>query len=137
MKSGHDKEQSSDRLFSVWTASRLSLWAAAVALSPIGIFATPALAQNIEASPSVLTATVVKGQSTTLTLNLRKTGTDQHNWEPKTNVTWLNLTPGYGSINTITTELDQMKVTVNSANMQVGTVRGSSTSGIRPPAFRG
>ena len=44
----------------------------------IGIFAAPAFAQNIQISPASLSATVVKGQSTTLTLNLQKTGTAQH-----------------------------------------------------------
>ena len=45
-------------------------------------------------------------------------------WEPKTSVTWVTLSPNYGSSNTITTELDTVKVTVNSANMNVGANSG-------------
>jgi hypothetical protein len=71
------------------------------------LYATPGFAQNIQVSPSSLSATVAKGQSTTLTLNLQKSGTEQHFWEPKTNVTWVTLSPVYGSNNTITAEVDQ------------------------------
>jgi hypothetical protein len=90
----------------------------------IGIFAAPAFAQNIQISPASLSATVVKGQSTTLTLNLQKTGTAQHVWEPKTSVGWITLSPGYGSANTITTERDQVRATVNSSGMALGTNSG-------------
>ena len=83
-----------------------------------------ASAQNVQASPSVLSATLVKGQSTTLTLKLQKSGSDQHVWEPKTNVNWVTLSPNYGSYNTITTETDTVKVTVSTANMTVGTNSG-------------
>jgi hypothetical protein len=76
------------------------------------------------ASPSALAATVAKGQSTTFTLNLQKTGIEQHSWEPKTSVPWITLSPSYGSINTITTELDQVRATVNTANLTVGTNQG-------------
>ena len=41
-------------------------------------------------------------------------------WEPKTSVNWVTLSPNYGSINTITTETDTVRVTVNTANMTVG-----------------
>lgn len=64
---------------------------------------------------------MAKGQSTILTLNLQKAGTEQHVWEPKTSVPWITLTPHYGSINTITTELDKVQVTVNTASLTVGT----------------
>ena len=46
-------------------------------------------------------------------------------WEPKTNVTWISLSPNYGSSNTITTELDQVKISVSTANMTVGTNAGT------------
>ena len=91
-----------------------------VTMALIGLFATSALAQNIQVSPSALSATVVKGQTTTLTLNLQKTGTGQNFWEPKSSVTWISLSPTYGSSNTITTEVDQVRVTINSANMTIG-----------------
>ena len=45
-------------------------------------------------------------------------------WEPKTSVNWVTLSPNYGSINTITTELDTVKVTVNTAGMKVGANSG-------------
>lgn len=86
--------------------------------------ASPSLTSNITASPAALTATVAKGQSTTLTLNLQKAGATQHIWEPKTSVTWIALSPGYGSANTITTELDQLQVTVHTANLPLGTNSG-------------
>ena len=90
----------------------------------IGGFAASALAQNIQASPAALSATVVKGQSATLTLNLQKAGTAQHVWEPKTSVGWISLSPGYGSSNTITTERDQLRLTINSSAMALGTHSG-------------
>lgn len=121
MRSGHDKEQFRDASSPIEKRGRLFLLAAILALMPIGLSAAPASAQNIQASPSALSATVVKGQSTTLTLNLQKTGTEQHVWEPKTSVPWITMTPSYGSTNTITTELDQMRATVNTANLTVGT----------------
>jgi hypothetical protein len=124
MRSGHDQQGSRHTPFSVWSAGRPLLWAVALAFAPIGFSAVPAWAQNIQASPSLLSTTVVKGQSATLTLTLQKTGTDPHNWEPKTSVPWISLTPNYGSINTITSELDQIKVTVNSANMTMGANSG-------------
>ena len=89
-----------------------------------GLFATSAFAQNIQVSPAALSATVVKGQSTTLTLNLQKTGSEQHYWEPKTNVPWISLSPAYGSSNSITTEVDRVQVTIASANMAIGTNSG-------------
>jgi hypothetical protein len=82
------------------------------------------LSSTITAFPAALSATVVKGQSTTLTLNLQKTGTTQHVWEPKTSVAWVTLSPAYGSSNTITTELDTVRVTVNSSSMPLGTNSG-------------
>jgi hypothetical protein len=89
------------------------------------LFLAPAaFAQNIQVSPAALSATVVKGQTTTLTLNLQKTGTTQHVWEPKTSVGWISLSPAYGSANTITTELDQVRVTINSGGMSIGTNSG-------------
>ena len=84
----------------------------------------PSLSSIITAFPAVLSATLAKGQSTTLTLNLQKTGPEQHKWEPKTNAMWISLSPNYGSVNTITTELDQVKVSVNTANMALGNNSG-------------
>jgi len=98
--------------------------ACAVAVMSVLFLATAAFAQNIQVSPAALSATVVKGQTTTLTLNLQKTGSEQHFWEPKTSVTWISLSPVYGSSNTITTEVDQVRVTINSSSMTVGTNSG-------------
>ena len=95
-----------------------------VATVQVGFSGRSAFAQNIQITPSALTATVSKGQSTTLTLNLQKTGTAQHVWEPKTSVNWISLSPAYGSSNTITTELDQVHATVNTASLAVGTNSG-------------
>ena len=95
-----------------------------VAVVQVGFSGRSAFAQNIQITPSALTATVSKGQSTTLTLNLQKTGTAQHVWEPKTSVNWISLSPAYGSSNTITTELDQVRATVNTASLAVGTNSG-------------
>ncbi len=64
---------------------------------------------------------MAKGQGATLTINLQKTGSNPHNWEPTSSVPWLSLSPNYGSVNTITTELDQVRVTINSGNLTVGT----------------
>ena len=41
-------------------------------------------------------------------------------WEPKTSVGWISLSPAYASSNTITTEWDTVKVTVNTASMTIG-----------------
>ncbi len=124
MKSGHDQERNRNTPLSVWSAGRRFLWAAMLVLASIGVSAGPAWAQNIQASPASLATTVVKGQSATLTLNLQKTGTDSHNWEPKATVPWISLTPNTGSINTITTELDQMKIAINSSSMALGANSG-------------
>ena len=96
----------------------------ALVLLQAGLSAAPASAQNVQVSPSSLSATLVKGQSTTLTLNLKKSGSDQHVWEPKTSVNWVTLSPNYGSINTITTETDTVRVTVNTTHMPVGVNSG-------------
>ncbi len=105
------------------TCRILSLVVALVLLQA-GLSAAPASAQNVQVSPSSLSATLVKGQSTTLTLNLKKSGSDQHVWEPKTSVNWVTLSPNYGSINTITTETDTVRVTVNTTHMPVGVNSG-------------
>jgi hypothetical protein len=87
--------------------------------------APPAPGQsNIAPSPSAYSATVVKGQSASFTVNLQKAGTAQHTWEPKTSVPWISLSPAYGSINTITSELDKVQVTINTANLNSGTNSG-------------
>ena len=105
------------------TCRILSLVVALVVLQA-GLSAALVSAQNVQVTPAALSATVVKGQSTTLTLNLQKSGSDQHVWEPKTSVNWVTLSPNYGSINTITNELDTVKVTVNTVNMRVGANSG-------------
>ena len=46
----------------------------------------------------------------------------------------VTLSPGYGSSNTITTELDTVRVTVNTASLPWAPIPGSSISRIRLPA---
>ena len=107
------------------SGSRWFLWLSClITAATIGLSPASASAQTIQVSPAALSATVVKGQSTTLALNLQKSGTTQHTWEPKTSVTWISLSPAYGSSNTITTERDTVQVTINSAGMPLGTNSG-------------
>ena len=95
-----------------------------VATVQVGFSGTSAFAQNIQVTPSALTATVSKGQSTTLTLNLQKTGTDATRVGTQDQCELDRLSPAYGSSNTITTELDQVRATVNTASLAVGTNSG-------------
>ena len=118
------KKQSRSRFNVIKTASRSLLLAITAALVPIYLPAAPASAQTIQASPPALAATVVKGQSATLTVALKNSDAIQHTWEPKTSVPWITLTPNYGSINTITTEQDVVKVSINTANMALGSNSG-------------
>jgi hypothetical protein len=120
MRSGHTKQQSRGGSRVLKRGSRLALFIAASALIPVWLPAAPAFAQSIQTSPPALAATVVKGQSATLSLTLKKSDTTQHTWEPKTSVPWITLTPNYGSINTITTEQDVVRVNVNTASMALG-----------------
>ncbi len=124
MKSNCHKEEARCRLLRFRRACRIFGLGVALVMLQAGLSAVPASAQNIQVSPPALSATVVKGQSTTLTLNLQKSGSAQHVWEPTTSVSWLSLSPQYGSINTITTELDTIRVTVNTANLSVGANSG-------------
>jgi hypothetical protein len=124
MRSGHNNGQSRDTSSPIEKTGRLFLIAGALTLMPIGLSAAPASAQNIEANPPAISATVVKGQSATFTLNLRKSGSEEHVWEPKTSVPWINLTPYYGSINTISTEQDVVRVNVDTGSMILGANTG-------------
>ncbi|MGC3974524.1 MAG: fibronectin type III domain-containing protein [Nitrospira sp.] len=82
-----------------------------------------ALAQNIVSTPSALSLTVVQGGTVSGTLSLKKSSTEQHSYLISTNQGWIWLNPPYGSTQTITTETDQLTVTVNTAAMglSVGT----------------
>ena len=85
-----------------------------------------ALAQNIQSTPSALSLTVAQGGTVTGSLSLKKSSTDQHTYLISTNQGWIWLNPPYGSTQTITTETDQLTVTVNTATMglSVGTYSG-------------
>ena len=114
------------------TCRFLSIFSALVFLQA-GLSADLASAQNVQVTPSALSATVVKGQSTTFTLNLRKSGNAQHVWEPKTSVNWVTLSPSYGSSNTITNESDLVKVTVKRRICSWESTLVSCTSGTGGP----
>ena len=93
MKSSCCKIEVRRRFLHPTMACRILSLLVTLILLQAGLSATVASAQNVQASPSVLSATLVKGQSTTLTLKLQKSGSDQHVWEPKTNVNWVTLSP--------------------------------------------
>jgi hypothetical protein len=124
MRSGHNEKQSPKESGAIEKARRLVLWSVIAAVGPLSLPVAHASAQTIQANPPALAATVVKGQSATLSFTLKKSDTIQHTWEPKTSVPWITLTPNYGSVNTITTEQDVVKVNVNTANMTVGSNSG-------------
>ena len=124
MKSSCCKIEVRRRFLHPTMACRILSLLVTLILLQAGLSVTVALPRMCRQVRLVLSATLVKGQSTTLTLKLQKSGSDQHVWEPKTNVNWVTLSPNYGSYNTITTETDTVKVTVSTANMTVGTNSG-------------
>jgi hypothetical protein len=68
-----------------------------------------------------LTLTAAKGQTAVGTLALRKGGTNQHSYSLSTNQSWVWMNPPYGSTQTITTETDQLVITVQTGNLAAGT----------------
>jgi hypothetical protein len=76
---------------------------------------------GIAASPATLALTAVQGQTAVGSLALRKGGTDQHSYSLSTNQSWIWMNPPYGSTQTITTETDQLVITVQTTGLPVGT----------------
>ncbi len=76
---------------------------------------------GIVTSPVALTLTAAKGQTAVGALALRKGGTDQHSYSLSTNQSWVWMNPPYGSTQTITTETDQLVITVQTGNLPAGT----------------
>jgi hypothetical protein len=76
---------------------------------------------GIATSPAALTLTAVKGQTAVGSLALRKGGTDQHSYSLSTNQSWIWMNPPYGSTQTISTETDQLVITVQTTGLTVGT----------------
>ena len=72
-------------------------------------------------SPAALVLTAPKGQTAVGTLTLKKSSTDQHTYYLSTNQSWVWMNPPYGSTQTITSETDQLVITVQTANLAVGT----------------
>ena len=56
--------------------------------------------------------------------NLQKSSTQQSSYSISANQSWTALNPPYGSTQTITTEVDPITVSVNTASMNVGTYSG-------------
>ena len=74
MKSSCRKIGAGYRFFRSRRTCRILSIVGALVFLQAGLSAGLASAQNVQVTPSALSATVVKGQSTTLTLNLRKSG---------------------------------------------------------------
>ena len=76
---------------------------------------------GIATSPAALALTAVKGHTAVGSLALRKGGTDQHRYSLSTNQSWIWMNPPYGSTQTISTETDQLVITVQTMDLAVGT----------------
>ena len=85
---------------------------------------TGSLTPLLKAFPSALSLTAAKGTTATGVFNLQKSSTQQSTYGISTNQSWVWLNPPYGSTQTITTEIDPITVTVNTAAMNVGTYSG-------------
>jgi len=85
---------------------------------------TGSLTPLLQAFPSALSLTAAKGTTTTGAFNLQKSSPQQSTYGISTNQSWIWLNPPYGSTQTITTEIDRITVTVNTAPMNVGTYSG-------------
>jgi outer membrane biosynthesis protein TonB len=79
-------------------------------------------AQQVQVQPAGLSLSIVKGQVGTATLSLSKTGTQEHIWEATKYVPWLTLSKTF---DTITSEVDQVVVTVNTSSLNAGTYGAS------------
>ncbi|MCK6498418.1 MAG: hypothetical protein L6Q38_02950 [Nitrospira sp.] len=91
------------------------------------IDATPALTQNLQFTPSSVSITVPQGGTASSTMSLKKSDTAQHSYFISANQSWIWLNPPYGSTQTISTETDQLTVTVNAGQMGLGVGTYSGT----------
>ncbi len=82
------------------------------------------LTPMLQAFPSALSLSAPKGSNATGIFNLQKSSTQQSTYSISANQSWTQLNPPYGSTQTITTEIDPITVTVNTAAMNVGTYSG-------------
>ena len=78
----------------------------------------------LQAFPSALSLTAAKGTTASGVFNLQKSSTQQSSYSISANQSWTALNPPYGSTQTITTEVDPITVSVNTASMNVGTYSG-------------
>ena len=87
------------------------------------------LTPMIQAFPAALSLSAPKGSTATGIFNLQKSGSQQSSYSISTNQSWTALNPPYGSTQTITTEIDPITVTVNTAALECGhPIRLSSIS---------
>ena len=75
----------------------------------------------IQAFPAALALSAPKGANATGIFNLQKAGSSQSAYSISTNQPWISLNPPYGSTQTITSEVDAITVTVNTAALNAGT----------------
>ncbi len=85
---------------------------------------TGSLTPLLQAFPSALSLTAAKGNTATGVFNLQKSSTQQSSYSISANQGWLLMTPPYGSTQSITTEVDPITVSVNTATMNVGNYTG-------------
>ena len=85
---------------------------------------TGSLTPMLQAFPSALSLSTAKGNTVSGIFNLQKSSTQQSTYSISANQSWTALNPPYGSTQTITTEIDPISVTVNTAAMNVGSYSG-------------
>jgi hypothetical protein len=78
----------------------------------------------LQAFPAALSMTAAKGATVSGIFNLKKSSTPQSTYTITANQGWTQLNPPYGSTQTITTEIDPISVTINTAAMNVGSYSG-------------
>jgi hypothetical protein len=85
---------------------------------------TGSLSPMLKAFPSALSLTAAKGGTATGVFNLQKSSTQPSSYSISANQAWTSMNPPYGSTHTITTEIDPVTVSVNTASMNVGSYTG-------------
>ncbi len=85
---------------------------------------TGSLTPLMQAFPSALSLTAAKGNTATGIFNLQKSSAQQSTYSISAGQGWTTLNPPYGSTQTITTEVDPITVSVNTASMNVGSYSG-------------
>ncbi len=78
----------------------------------------------LQAFPAALSLVAPKGATASGIFNLQKSGSQQSSYSISANQSWTTLNPPYGSTQTITSEIDPISVTVNTAAMNVGSYSG-------------